>query len=136
MVAVIVADANVVIAASSPEHVHHDAAVRIVVAHGEDGITLHPLTMAEILVGPARAGAHTQARARLAAAGFGLPADGGPTPEQLALVRAETSLTMPDACVLATAEHLGVALATFDAQLARRATARGVTVHGAVAGSA
>jgi predicted nucleic acid-binding protein len=127
---VIVADANVVIAASSPGHVHHRDATRIVLDHGLDGIVLHSLTMAEVLVGPARTGAHVQARERLAAAGFRLSPTGDPHPEALALVRATTSLKMPDACVLATAERLVVALATFDARLARDARARGVRVHG------
>jgi predicted nucleic acid-binding protein len=37
---------------------------------------------------------------------------------------------MPDACVLATAEHAGAPLATFDTRLAREATARGTAVIG------
>ncbi|OLT53978.1 type II toxin-antitoxin system VapC family toxin [Cellulosimicrobium sp. CUA-896] len=126
----IVADANVVIAVSKPGHVHHHDATRIVRDHGVDGIVLHSLTMAEVLVGPAKAGAHAQARRLLAAAGFALSPTGDPTPESLALVRATTSLKMPDACVLATAEHLDTALATFDARLARDAFARGVSIHG------
>ncbi|MCB7135381.1 type II toxin-antitoxin system VapC family toxin [Cellulosimicrobium marinum] len=127
---VIVADANVVIAASNPSDVHHAGAVAVVLEHGRDGIVLHSLTMAEVLVAPARTGAHEQVRARLGAAGFRLSPEGEPSPEALALVRAGTSLKMPDACVLATAEHLSVGLATFDARLARDARARGVTVLG------
>jgi predicted nucleic acid-binding protein len=38
---------------------------------------------------------------------------------------------MPDAVVLATADRLGLPLATFDTQLAARARARGVVVYGA-----
>jgi len=127
---VIVADANVVIAASSPDHVHHRQAVRLVTDHGQDGIVLHSLTLAEVLVGPARAGAQAAARSVLDAAGFRLSPTGDPTPEDLALVRAATSLKMPDACVLATAMHLETGLATFDKRLSREATARGVPVHG------
>lgn len=130
----IVADANIVIAASSPGHVHHRDAVRIVAEHGRGRIVLHSLTMAEVLVGPARAGAQAAAREALAAAGFRLPPEGDPPPEDLALVRATAQLKVPDACVLATAEHLASDLATFDARLAREARSRGITVHGLIPG--
>ncbi|MBE1874795.1 type II toxin-antitoxin system VapC family toxin [Myceligenerans pegani] len=126
----IVADANIVIAASRPEHVHHGEATRIVVEHGRDGIVLHSLTMAEVLVGPAKSGAQVEARQKLQEAGFGLSPEGDPSPEELALVRATAALKMPDACVLATAERLKADVATFDARLAREARARGVRVRG------
>ena len=45
-------------------------------------------------------------------------------------MRATTGLRMPDACVLAMAEHLAVPLATFDKRLAREASSRGVAVLG------
>lgn len=125
-----VADANVVIAASTPGHVHHHEAVRIVAEFGLVGIVLHSLTMAEVLVGPAKARSQAAARDRLTAAGFMLVPNGDPAPEVLAEVRATTSLKMPDACVLATAEHLRADMATFDERLAREARARGVTVYG------
>lgn len=126
----IVADANVVIAASSPTHAHYDAATKIVLEHGRAGIVLHSLTLAEVLVGPARAGQEVKARQRLADAGFTLAPAGDPTPEHLARVRATAALKMPDACVLAMAEAVGAPLATFDERLAREATKWGVTVHG------
>lgn len=46
----IVADANIVIAASNPSDVHHVQATAIVLEHGPDGIALHSLTLAEVLV--------------------------------------------------------------------------------------
>ncbi|ACZ30047.1 PilT protein domain protein [Xylanimonas cellulosilytica DSM 15894] len=133
MARVIVVDANVVIAASSPGHVHHDDAVRLAFTAGSTGMCLHPLTLAEVLVGPARSGVQHEARRALAAAGFRLaPED--PAPEDVALVRARTSLRMPDAVVLATAQALDADLATFDNRLAREARAIGVAVHGAARG--
>ena len=127
----IVADANVVIAAADPGHVHHSEAQDIVRAYGRRSIVLHSLTLAEVLVGPARAGAQAEVRARLERAGFTSSLGGDPDPEALALVRATTSLKMPDACVLATAEQLGASIATFDRRVAREARARGTTVLGA-----
>lgn len=126
----IVADANVVIAASTPGHSHHASAQEILREHGPRGIVLPTLTMAEVLVGSARAGAEDRARHLLSKAGFDLLPAEEPTPEDLARLQAGTSLKMPDVCVLATAEHLQVGLATFDARLAREAEARGVTVLG------
>jgi len=126
----IVVDANIVIAASTPGHVHHDAAQQIVTDHGGDGMVLHSLTMAEVLVGPARSGAEKAARRLLTDAGFRLAPQGDPAPEHLARVRASTTLKMPDACVLATAEHLEVAVATFDRRVAREAGERGIAVLG------
>ena len=126
----IVADASVVIAAMNPGDAHHDEAQRIILEHGPAGIALHSLTLSEILVGPARSGAEGTVRQKLAAAGIALAPAGDPTPEDLARVRAATSLAMPDACVLAQAEHLGVPLATFDKRLARETVARGVVVLG------
>ncbi|MFC8732656.1 type II toxin-antitoxin system VapC family toxin [Luteimicrobium sp. NPDC057192] len=132
----IVVDANVVIAASAPTHPHHAAAQRIVAEHGGDGMVLHPLTMAEVLVGPARAGVEVRARRLLEEAGFSVAAGGGPEPEVLARVRAAASLKMPDACVLATAEQLAAPLATFDQRLAREARVRQVAVLGLATPSA
>lgn len=127
----IVADANVVIAATNPADAHHERARTILLEDGGDGVVLHSLTMAEVLVGPARAGEQDRAYAAFAAAGIRSSSATDPGPTALALVRASAALKMPDACVLATAEHLSVPLATFDARLAREATARGVTVIGA-----
>lgn len=130
MAAVIVADANVMIAAANPADVHHHRARTILLEHGGAGVVLHSLTMAEVLVGPARAGQQEAAHAAYLAAGVHSSATTDPTPTALARVRATTALKMPDACVLATAEHASAPLATFDARLARAATARGTTVIG------
>lgn len=130
MGAVIVADANVMIAAANPADVHHEHAREILLEHGRDGVVLHSLTMAEVLVGPARAGQHDAAYAAFEAAGVRSSPATDPAPTALAHVRATAALKMPDACVLATAEHLGTPLATFDSRLAREAAARGTAVIG------
>ncbi|GED11835.1 hypothetical protein CCE02nite_38340 [Cellulosimicrobium cellulans] len=88
----IVGDANIVIAASNPWDVHHAEVTAIVLEHGPDRIVVHSLTLAEVRVGPAGAGAYVRARHLLEAAGFRLSAEGEPTPEDLALVRAAAPL--------------------------------------------
>lgn len=75
----IVADANVVIAASNPSGVHHTEATSLVLEHGQHGIVRHFLALAEMLVGPARAGARVQARHRLDLAGSASPAPAQPS---------------------------------------------------------
>jgi predicted nucleic acid-binding protein len=112
---VIVADASVIIAAANPAEVHHERARAILREAGEAGVVLHSLTMAEVLVGPARSGAQDVAHAAFAAAGIRSSSATDPPPTA-------------QACVLATAEHLAVPLATFDERLVRAAAARGVTV--------
>lgn len=124
----LVVDANVVIAAISPGHVHHEHAQAIL--REAEAAVLHTLTMAEVLVGPARAGDIDRAARRLAAAGL-RTVENEPTAAELASVRAATGPRMPDACALATAEGLSCPLATFDARLARAAAIRGVPVLGA-----
>jgi predicted nucleic acid-binding protein len=127
---VIVVDANIVIAASSPGHAHHTAAQRIVIEHGAEGMFLHSLTLAEVLVGPARAGEEADARRLLDTAGFQLAPEGDPSPEALARVPATAALNMPDACVPAMAEDLAAPLATFGQRLACEARVRGAEVLG------
>lgn len=124
----LVADANVVIAVSSPRHIHHERAKAIVLEHGGAGIVLHSLTFAEVLVGPARSGHEALASDRLIAAGFSLSTAGEPDPSRLARIRAHSTLKMPDVCVVAMAQHLGCDLASFDTRLVREAKAWGVGV--------
>jgi predicted nucleic acid-binding protein len=79
--------------------------------------------LAEVLVGPARTGRiHTAADAlrRLGLTEVPLPSDGA---SQLARLRAETQLKLPDCCVLLAADE---AVLTFDDRLARAAEQRGL----------
>jgi len=122
---VIVLDANILIAHSRINHKFHASAEQILAGPGD--FVVHPLTMAEYLVLPARLGLASQAIELLGAIGIRVVPEeelGGPEAWAISLsqVRAETKLRMPDAVVLATARALNCKLATFDAHLA--ATAR------------
>ena len=94
---------------------------------------LHPVTLAECLVAPARLGVLEEASAGLRAS-FDVADVDRDAPLRWAQLRAATGLRLPDAVVLDTALHLGArALATFDEQLAARAADRGLEVLGAAA---
>ena len=132
----IVVDANIVISAIEPSNATHGAALALLGEHADETKCLHRLTLAEVYAGPAKvAGLEEVLRLEkiLWRAGFAevAPSD-GPTAIQMAAARA-LGLRMPDAVVLATADRLGLPLATFDAQLAAKARARGLVVYGAKA---
>ncbi|HHX86179.1 MAG TPA: type II toxin-antitoxin system VapC family toxin [Actinomycetales bacterium] len=123
----IVADASVIIAALSPSEPAHAWALALL--RDAQRVVVHPITCAEVLVGPARRSADLAAS--LDADLCDLAVDHGSVavpPYELALVRAESGLRMPDACVLATAESLDLPLATLDQRLADASRARGVEV--------
>jgi len=130
----IVVDAKIVISAVAPANTAHGAAMALLRQHVDEVKCLHRLTLAEVYAGPARdAGLEEVMRLEkvLWRAGFVEvgPSD-GPTAIQMAAPRA-LGLSMPDAVVLATADRLGLPLATFDARLAAKARARGLVVYGA-----
>jgi len=130
----IVVDANLVISAVEPTYASHSASLALLREHADENKCLHRLTLAEVYAGPARSlGLEEVLRLEkiLWRAGFVEvgPSD-GPTAIQMAAARA-LGLRMPDAVVLATADRLGLPLATFDAQLAAKARTRGLVVYGA-----
>lgn len=120
-------DASVVIAHLSSRDPHHPAAGRFFRAHLDAEFIMHPLTLTEVLVGPIRAGAGSAAEHHLAELGIveWVPRPGA---ARLARIRAETSLKLPDCCVLDAAVENGAALATFDERLAKAAESFGVEV--------
>ena len=105
----IVLDASVVIAFLDPNDAHHDAAQAVIV--GELGKSaesvsifgLHPLTIAEILVGGVRNGRAHQMLADLRSVGIVPIPSPSDEPLLLAELRTTTGLKMPDCCVLVVA---------------------------------
>lgn len=86
------------------------------------------LTMAEVLVGYARADRLAEGQRMLTDLGIderALPEDAA---GRLAELRTRTGLKMPDCCVLLAAEDTGSAVASFDDRLRRQATRAGLTV--------
>ncbi len=113
----IVVDASVLIAYLDPNDAHHAAAVEVLAA-AVPPLLVHPVTAAEVLVAPIRAGVADDVWADLVAIGIEL--DDTPTdPMQQARMRVETGCKMPDCCVLSCAASRGIGVATFDERLRR-----------------
>ncbi len=128
----IVLDASVLVAYFASADLHHEQAGEILRVHADQGWAASVITVAELLVGPARSGPIEVARAVNALARLGiaeLPLPQG-TAEALAHLRVATGLKLSDCAVLLTAEHRSAQLATFDAHLAAAAQRRGVAIVG------
>ncbi|HEX5526394.1 MAG TPA: type II toxin-antitoxin system VapC family toxin [Solirubrobacterales bacterium] len=113
----IVLDASVLIAHLDGSDRHHAKARSLLEANSVEPLGASPITLAETLVSPARAGRLEDAKAALQRlAVLELPLGEG-APVRLAEMRAEVGLKMPDCCVLLAAqEHEGM-VASFDAAL-------------------
>lgn len=124
----IVLDASVVIALLDDRDVHHGEARRVLREAGTELLAMSPISIAEVLVGPTRAGRASRASRDLADLGVAETPLG--SPRRLAALRVETGLRMPDCCVLLAAEDAdGADVATFDDRLASVARARGLRLR-------
>jgi len=130
MAGVIVLDASVLIAFLDSEDNHHVAAETLLTGAIDDDLGTNPLTLAEVLVVPARDGRLEPVRTALR----DLEVDELPFPPdtavRLAQLRASTGLKMPDCCVLLTAEAAGATIASFEDRLVQTAADRDLSVLG------
>lgn len=125
----IVLDANVLIAHLESTDAHHARATDLLLDAADEALGVSPLTLAEVLVGPARSGqleAAQQAIRELEVSAIGLAED---APVRLAVLRASTRLRLPDCCVLLAAESAAAEVATFDDRLRSAAAALGLGVR-------
>jgi predicted nucleic acid-binding protein len=125
---VIVLDASALIAFLGPSDALHERAVWAVLDLGPHELGVSPITHAEVLVGPIRAGTLERTRAALAALAvseLALSTDAAP---RLAGLRADTGLKLPDCCVLLAALQSRSAILTFDQRLAAVARQLGIEV--------
>ena len=127
----IVLDASALIAQLDEHDVHHRRTRELLGALAEETLGASVITLAEALVAPARVGRLDESRSllrELEVASIGL---GHEAVWQLAALRAETGLRMPDCCVLLAAATVGSdVILTFDARLATVAAARGLGTPG------
>lgn len=118
----IVVDASVLIGHLDDRDALHDRAVEALLDVAEQPLGSSPLTLAEVLVGPARHGRLDAARAAIAKLGVTALPPGDDAPARLARLRADSGLRLPDCCVLLAAEDADAhAVLTFDDGLARAA---------------
>jgi predicted nucleic acid-binding protein len=127
---VIVLDASILIAYLDGTDARHCAAQALLIEAVDDALGAGTLTLAEILVGPVRAGRLNEARAALGDLEIEELVLGEGAAERLAMVRVETGLKLPDCHVLLTATEAGAELATFDERLGSVARTLGLTVRG------
>jgi predicted nucleic acid-binding protein len=126
---VIVADASWIVALRDPEDEHHARAVTINEATATSKVLLHPVTLAECLVAPAKLGVLDEAAAALRAA-YDIVVIDDDAPLRWAQLRARAGLRLPDAIVLDTALTHGVtAIATFDDRLIHAANDHGIATE-------
>jgi predicted nucleic acid-binding protein len=123
---VIVFDASVLIAFLDGSDLHHDTAVELLERELDDEFAANPLTLAEVLVGPARAGHAAAALAALHDLEVAEQPFPPETPLRLAELRAATGLRMPDCCVLLAAQEAPARVASFDTRLLSAATQLGL----------
>jgi predicted nucleic acid-binding protein len=128
---VIILDACVLIAHFDAEDALHEDARSLLRGIADEAFRTSPITQAEVLAGPARAGRLDRAVAALAQLGVRTVPMEADAPMRLAMLRTETGLKLPDCCVLLAAEQLGDAqMATLDDQLYAVARQRGFAVIG------
>jgi predicted nucleic acid-binding protein len=124
---VIVLDASVLIAHLDHGDALHARAEDALLAAADRPLGCSTITVAEVLVGPARQQRLDAARAALAELEVEELPLGDDAAIRLAQLRADTGLKLPDCCVLLAAQNAAAeAVLTFDDALARSATGLGL----------
>jgi predicted nucleic acid-binding protein len=114
---VIVLDANVMIGVFYPSDAHHDKAAALLERHAAHGFIVHPITLAESLVGAAKVGRLNQVRRQIQNMGIDVFVPDDDEPVLIAELRSNTGLKLPDCCVLAASLGLSAPLLSFDDKL-------------------
>ncbi len=126
----IVLDASVLIAHLDGAYPHHAKARSLLESSGDESLGASAITLAETFVAPARAGRLDEAQAALRRLGIDELAFAGGAPGQLAQLRADTRLKMPDCCVLLAARQHSAGVASFDDKLIDAAGKLGLKIIG------
>lgn len=120
-------DACTLIALLTPDHVHHTSAVATLDSLIGGDLWVHPLNLAEVLVPHVRRDGLAERTGGITdqLAGIGVQVcDQADTSHavDLACVRGELGVKMPDACAVTTAWETNTPLLTFDDRLAKAVT--------------
>ncbi len=124
----VVLDATVMIGYLDEDDPHHEAAERVIAEAFGQELRANTLTLAETMVGPARAGRLDEVQVILQDLGVTESPFVEGSIERLAWLRSRTRLKMPDCCVLLAALTHGGAVATFDEALRKAARVEGLDV--------
>lgn len=122
----IVLDASVLIAHLDGGDRHHADARSLLEANSQEPLGASPITLAETLVSPARAGRLADADTALQRLGVDELALGNNAPRRLAQLRTDTGLKMPDCCVLLAAQDHDARVASFVTGLLKAARKLGL----------
>lgn len=122
-------DASVVIAHLQPRDPHHERATNLLRENVGRQLRIHPLNLAEVLVGAVAVGRGHELLADLEGIGIRPAEVDLGEPLRLAALRVETGLKLPDCCALDCAVTHRTALATFDHRLAAAARGRHLRVE-------
>lgn len=122
----IVLDANVVIAYLDDRDAHHQHVIDLLESNAFDEFACSVLTVAEALVHPTRAEVQDAAVASMQRIGIRVLPMGKHDALELARVRSQYGVRMPDAVVLHTALTNGADIATLDESLATAAARAGI----------
>lgn len=125
----IVLDASVLVAHLEANDAHHARATALLLGATGEVFMASPLTLAEVLVGPARTGRLDDAVAALDHLGVGGVDLDQDAPARLAVLHSGTGLKLPDCCVLLAALQVQGEIATFDQSLAGAARQHGLAVR-------
>jgi predicted nucleic acid-binding protein len=125
---VIVLDASVIIAHLDSTDQNHHAAAQLLADIAFDEWASSAVTLAEVLVGPARRGESEMVNNLLTRWGIHTVAVPEDAPLRLAALRLKTPMKLPDCCVLLAALQHDAAVATFDDRLAEAARRQGLRV--------
>ncbi len=123
----IVVDASVLIGHLSARDDHHAAATDLLLATAQEVLVVHPITLAEVLVGGARVGRGHEMLTDLTSVGITLAARDDGEALRLAELRVMSGLKLPDCCVLDVALTHAARIATFDRALAAAARQLGLS---------
>lgn len=116
----IVLDASVLIAHFDEDDANHSPAVECLIRLAEHPLACSPITLSEVLVGPARRSQLDRAQRALSDLGVRETPLPGDAAIRLAMLRAQTGLKLPDCCVLLAAQEEDAAIVlTVDDKLAR-----------------
>ena len=125
----IVLDASVLIGHLDGNDSHHRRARELLEVSAASPLGASPISLAETLVAPARAGQLDVAREALVRIGVTELSFDEDAAARLAALRATTGRKLPDCCVLLAAQDNAGAVATFDKDLARAARDLGLGVR-------